>query len=261
MATSKSYSGALQPKKKSELQEIAGALRISDQGTKEELYTRIRTHLDKHQTTLEDVPAFAGLFGRRKRSVQPQAPSRYVRLLVLFFQKFIDPVSRGGDSSDELSRAAVPSRRPAILDSIRESTPVDDPAEVSIILKSNVLSPKVAPLHADNRFAPQSSSPSRLLPLSTSPTRNLLNAVSRTRVTEIVGAVKKQEENVMQNTIEMILALRSVRVALPFYSAYSHTVVLQFLSNSRNIWSLTAVFELVYILYNVIPWQTYEVWK
>jgi hypothetical protein len=77
MASSKAFAGALQPKKKSELQEIAVALRISDQGTKDEIQNRIRSHLDKHQTTLEDVPAFAGLFGRRKRSAQPQPASRY----------------------------------------------------------------------------------------------------------------------------------------------------------------------------------------
>jgi len=66
------YSGALPPKKKSDLQEIALALRISDQGTKEELISRINRHLESNQDALEDDPKFAGLFGRRKRSVQPQ---------------------------------------------------------------------------------------------------------------------------------------------------------------------------------------------
>lgn len=76
MAPVISYSGALQPKKKAELQEIANALRISDEGNKEDLLARIKKHLDNNQSTLEDEPAFAGLFGRRKRSVQP--PSSYV---------------------------------------------------------------------------------------------------------------------------------------------------------------------------------------
>lgn len=79
----KEYSGALQPKKKLELQEIASALRISDQGTKDELSIRIKKHLDANQATLEEDPAFVGLFGRRKRSLQPQpqpqppVPPRY----------------------------------------------------------------------------------------------------------------------------------------------------------------------------------------
>lgn len=67
------YSGALPPKKKSELQEIAVALKLSHSGTKDEIQARIKKHLDNNQDSLEDDPIFAGLFGRRKRSVQPQA--------------------------------------------------------------------------------------------------------------------------------------------------------------------------------------------
>jgi hypothetical protein len=67
------FSGALVPKKKSELQEIATALTISTQGTKEDLLSRIKKHLDLNPD-LEDDPLFAGLFvTRRKRSVQPQS--------------------------------------------------------------------------------------------------------------------------------------------------------------------------------------------
>lgn len=67
------YSGALAPKKKSELQQIAIALKLSSSGTKDELQARIKKHLDNNQDALEDDPTFTGLFGRRKKSVQPQA--------------------------------------------------------------------------------------------------------------------------------------------------------------------------------------------
>ena len=75
------YSGALQPKKKAELLEIALALDISEKGTKEEIQARIKKHLDDNPH-LGDNPAFTGLFGRRKRSVQPHLPSSCVAYLV-----------------------------------------------------------------------------------------------------------------------------------------------------------------------------------
>jgi hypothetical protein len=82
------YSGSLQPKKKIELQEIALALRISHQGTKEELVQRITKHLDFNQSSLEDNPTFTGLFSRRKRSVQPQPIPRCALCLLPFLLLF-----------------------------------------------------------------------------------------------------------------------------------------------------------------------------
>lgn len=64
------FSGALHPKKKAELQEIATALQISDVGTREELQNRIKGHLEENQSKLEEEPAFVGLFGRVKRKRQ-----------------------------------------------------------------------------------------------------------------------------------------------------------------------------------------------
>ena len=69
------FAGGLQPKKKSELQEIAVALKISDQGTRDTLYARIKDYLDEHQSTLEDNPKFTGLY-RKRRAIQshPEKP-------------------------------------------------------------------------------------------------------------------------------------------------------------------------------------------
>jgi len=84
MAPTQPFAGALPPKKKQELQEIALALNISDQGTKDEIQTRIKKHLDENAGTLESNPTFAGLYtsrarGKRQTSVQPvAAPPRYV---------------------------------------------------------------------------------------------------------------------------------------------------------------------------------------
>lgn len=79
------FSGALQPKKKAELQEIATALQISDIGTKEELQNRIKGHLEKNQSKLEDEPAFVGLFGRVKRKRQGSEKPHGTAVWVIFF--------------------------------------------------------------------------------------------------------------------------------------------------------------------------------
>jgi hypothetical protein len=70
------FSGALPPKKKSELQEIAVELGVNDGGTKDELVARLKKHLDINQELLEDNPSFSGLYTRRKKSVQPQIAPR-----------------------------------------------------------------------------------------------------------------------------------------------------------------------------------------
>lgn len=81
------FTGSLQSKKKVELQDIANALRISDNGTKDDLQTRIKGHLEKHQNKLEEEPAFAGLFGRltkRKRQGSEKPTITYVSHMFLY---------------------------------------------------------------------------------------------------------------------------------------------------------------------------------
>ena len=59
--------------------------------------------------------------------------------------------------------------------------------------------------------------------------------------TDMLSVVKRREEIVLQQGSDMLLTLRV------------------FLSNSRNIWSLTALFELLFILYAIIPWALVDV--
>ncbi|KAJ6581267.1 hypothetical protein B0H19DRAFT_1114522 [Mycena capillaripes] len=204
MAPTPTFSGALQPKKKSELQQLADALNIDTAGTKDDLQSRIKKHLDNNQAELEDDPIFAGLFGRRKRSVQP-------------------PASR------------VESRKVVILNPVRESTPLDN-RDVSAYLKSNPFSP---------------GTPSSLPPLpdSADTSMEIVRAdrsiidhlpLSRPDVSLVVQRFRQSEESARRSANEGLIAFRG------------------FLSNSRNIWSLTAFCELIYILYTIIPWQTYN---
>ncbi|KDR74156.1 hypothetical protein GALMADRAFT_212311 [Galerina marginata CBS 339.88] len=222
------YSGALQPKKKSELQEIAIALRLSDQGTKDELQARIKRHLDAHQDALEDEPMFAGLFGRRKRSVQPQhIPNP-------------PPSSRFAPSEPTIEKPrSSTGRRITALDPIREATPVKDLRDVSTFLKHPFSplesTPNTSPRHGEP-ITPSSLPP---LPPSPSPAKSIVQHLPNTA--EVRAAVQVKQQEVLQNGFELLIALRA------------------FLSNSRNIWSLTSVFELLYILANIIPWQSAQV--
>ncbi|KAJ7623415.1 hypothetical protein FB45DRAFT_925593 [Roridomyces roridus] len=206
MSQKTQWAGALQPKKKAELQQLAVTLRLSQEGTKDELTARIKTHLDRNQDSLQDDPVYSGLYGRKKRtaSVQPQSP---------------------------------PSRRVVTLSPVRESTPIENLRDVSAYLKSNPFSP---------------ATPSSLPPLPDSPERSMevVHAdrsiidhlpLSRPDVGLVVQRLKENEEIALRSANEGLVAFRS------------------FLSNSRNIWSLTAVFELLFILYTITPWQEYTV--
>jgi len=214
------------------LQQIASALRISDQGTKEDLYNRIKAHLDQNQATLEEEPTFAGLFGRRKRSVAPPS-SRFAP----------GPAESSSDekqSPPPLNRAHFnAARRVKALDPIREITLDNDLRRVSPVLK-RPLSPNAPSTANGSPTRRQLGTPSSLPPLPPSPSRSILEIVPRTNVDDIVNLVKRNEETVLRSGGDMLWNLRT------------------FLSNSRNIWSLTALLELLYLLYTIIPWQRVE---
>jgi hypothetical protein len=64
------FSGPLHSKKKNELQTIATALRLSDAGTREEVYNRVKKHIDNNTDAIEEDDRLKGLVrpnGRRSR--------------------------------------------------------------------------------------------------------------------------------------------------------------------------------------------------
>ncbi|KAF9561579.1 hypothetical protein CPC08DRAFT_635245 [Agrocybe pediades] len=212
------FSGSLQAKKKSDLQEIALALRLSDQGTKDEIQGRIKKHLDKHQDALEDDPIFAGLFGRRKRSLQPHG-------------RFAPPAG-----ASEKPRSSI-GRQPLVLDPIKESTPPKDLRAVSSFLKQPISPHESSPSDSPRQL--HTAAPSTLPALPASPVKALMEHLpSPSKVKEVVK-VKQQEA--LDNGQEL---LASVRL---------------FLSNSRNIWSLSAICELVYIISTIVPWKSVQI--
>lgn len=62
-----SFSGALAPKKKSELQEIAEKMALDTTGTKDELTSRINKYMDEHEAHLSANPMFSGLLAHKRK--------------------------------------------------------------------------------------------------------------------------------------------------------------------------------------------------
>jgi hypothetical protein len=62
------YTGALPPKKKGELQEIAEKMSLDTNGTKEEMIQRITRYMEEHD--LSENPVFSGLVQARKKSTR-----------------------------------------------------------------------------------------------------------------------------------------------------------------------------------------------
>ncbi|KAG1777859.1 hypothetical protein EV702DRAFT_1027110 [Suillus placidus] len=221
------FSGTIPSKKKADLQAIALALDISDTGTREDLQVRIKRHLEQHQSKYEDDPTFSSLYGKKKKSAQP-------------------PIGRSIPSSPDeqeekpqKSPQVTRSRRIVPLD-LREATPVDDMRNVSMMLKNLPRSPdaestptsSARPSPQKEQRKPESARPVASIP-KTRPVSKPVTEVAR-------ESLAKLQVSVQKHTRTTLLTTRAV------------------LSDSTNIWFLTALFELFYILYMVIPWQTFE---
>lgn len=226
------YTGSLQIKKKSELREIAVALHISDKGTREEIQSRIRKHLDENHQ-LEDDPVFVGLFTKRKRSVQPQSAT----------------ASRSVPSSASQSPGVVlaqpvdspkhtrSTRHFNVPDIIRESTPAPDAREVSMMLKKPPLSPEARPLPIDTVPTPAARGGGEVIP---STPKSILRSIAKPSVDRAASSLRKVQADANQAAMQLLFSSRSV------------------LSSSRNIWLISVFTEMLYILYVIIPWKTFE---
>lgn len=128
------------------------------------------------------------------------------------------------DDSSSSDRSPTRSgHRVTALNPIRESTPVEDSGAVSSLLSRFGLTSRPS---TDNSGA-----------LISSPSKSIREMIPTP--SDMLSVVKRRE--VLQRGNDMLLTLRV------------------FLSNSRNIWSLTALFELLFILYAIIPWALVDV--
>ncbi|KAG1731430.1 hypothetical protein EDB19DRAFT_1912547 [Suillus lakei] len=222
------FSGTIPSKKKADLQAIAVALHISDSGTKEDLQGRIKRHLEQHQSKYEDDPTFSGLYGKKKKSVQPP------------IERFVPASPDQPEVKLQKSpQVSTRSRRTVAVDP-REATPVDDMRNVSIMLKNFPVSPDAESTPpASTRPSPQKE---HRKPESARPVASVLKTrpVSKPLAEVARESLVKLQNSVQNHTQTTLLTTRAV------------------LSDSTNIMFLTALFELLYVLYMVIPWQIVE---
>lgn len=218
------FSGSLQPKKKSELQDIAVALRISDLGTKEEIVQRISKHLDANQDSLEENPAFSGLFIRRKRSVQSQPIPRYFPFMfhdhrcrsTRFSSRFLP--SATGEKPRSLGRIS------SALDPISESTPTKDLRDVSTFLKHPISPIDTEPINPNHHQ------------VATSPTKSLIERLPNVPVDDVVRRIKHHE--FVQSGNDLLISLRLVSLFSEDYALVFSSLITSSSCQTRVIFGL-----------------------
>ncbi|KAG8753479.1 hypothetical protein FRC14_006007 [Serendipita sp. 396] len=193
--TSVQYSGPLPAKKKSDLQEIAEKLSIDSSGTKDDLQTKIKAHLDSHD--LSEDPTFSGLYPAKKKMMRKESS---------IMQKSVA-------SEDDL---AVLKRK---VSGRRKQTPPPSAPEGE---SAGVLTAPPSPVRA--LIANVDAAISNAIP----------DAQALVQVAEKTGS-KLQ-----------------ARLVTTFDRSR------EFLSNATNIASVTVLFEFLFILYVMVPWQYYE---
>ncbi|KAG8931982.1 hypothetical protein FRC01_000506 [Tulasnella sp. 417] len=204
------YSGALQPKKKYELQALAADLGLDNTGTKDDVQERIKNHLAAHQELSQDE-RFVGLYSRKK-------------------------TTRGLKES-----SAQPPDVPS----------VDDTQHVMTTRRSSQrVFPSPDPKHKRTAVPepePETEQPvAELPPPPSSPVRSIVAAFNKAVAAAPEAEVVKQivEERGKQAYAEADRALINAKT---------------FLSNAKNISTITIFAELLFAIYTFVPWAYYDI--
>lgn len=132
---------------------------------------------------------------------------------------------------------AVRSARLSTLEVVQE-TPQRDIRSVSVLLKATDETPVKTVLD-------HPSTPSSLPSLPPSPFQSIISRIPAPSVVlsaiQGQGQVAQQQEVILQSSTDLLHSLRI------------------FLSNSRNIWSLSVILELFSVLYTIISWERYSI--
>jgi hypothetical protein len=141
-------------------------------------------------------------------------------------------------------------RKSAALEAIREATPPKDHTEAEDAPEST---PPQSPQRDEAGPTPSSLPP--LPPSPISPAKSIIRNLRSADVPALVEDIKQYD--LAQTGKESFISIR--HVCLIFCSGPYRSFLAQFLSNSRNILNLTALYEFLYILYTIVPWKTTRV--
>ncbi|KAG8922110.1 hypothetical protein FRC02_012129 [Tulasnella sp. 418] len=213
------FSGSLPPKKKSELVDIAAELKIDTGGTKDDLQERIKRHLAANPK-LEDDERFSGLYGKKKRQLTKE-PSPETKVVV--------------DIPTRHSRHKPASKNDQVA--VLPSTPLN---------RHEPPNGHPSPVAEEDEEADAAQVP---LPPSVilSPTRSVISEfLEKARAvapeTELMAQLVQDKTKVVSGEADKLLS--SSRI---------------FLSNAKNISSITVLLELLFIIYNIVPWNYYPI--
>ncbi|KAF9517382.1 hypothetical protein BS47DRAFT_1339674 [Hydnum rufescens UP504] len=185
MSESQSWSGALPPRKKGELLDLASQLGLEIDSTlvKTEIIDVLKTHLDAHENTLIEDARFKGLYGRKG-----QNPHRASAVPTVDDSEDSSPAATGPAITAARKRAPKPAARP--------------PSPAGSVSRSAVSRGFPPP--------PSTTTPSKV-PLPPSPVRSLINGLAervRPEVNGVVGNVGFAKEQFSLETDKALAATK-----------------------------------------------------